>query len=346
MNLLITTQKVDVNDKVLGFFHRWIEEFSRHYESVTVLCLEEGKHMLPENVHVLSLGKEKRRSRFLYVLNFYTYIWRERKHYDAVFIHMNPEYAVLGGFLWKIWRKKIALWYNHRSGSFLIRIAVYFADVVFYTSPFSFIANLPKGKKMGAGIDTKYFKRDPNIKRGKDSVLSLGRISAIKNIDVIIGAFLLLDSREISFKVNIYGEPTERDISYYKRIQKLAHPLVKKGIVTFHRGVAHNDTVHIYNQNEIFINMTPSGSFDKTILEAMACEAVVLTCNKSFKGDISNEMLVNECNKEQLAETLAHFLSVNALKKKVLGAGLRDIVVRKHDLNSLVSEITSIMQYA
>ena len=70
MKLLIITQKVDINDPVLGFFHRWLEEFAKHYEFVTVICLEKGEHRLPENVKVLSLGKEKLKienSKFLFL---------------------------------------------------------------------------------------------------------------------------------------------------------------------------------------------------------------------------------------------------------------------------------------
>ena len=59
MRLLIITQKVDEDDPILGFFRRWIIEFSKHFEAVTVICLEEGKHVLPSNVKILSLEKVK-----------------------------------------------------------------------------------------------------------------------------------------------------------------------------------------------------------------------------------------------------------------------------------------------
>jgi hypothetical protein len=59
MKLLIITQKVDINDPILGFFHRWIEEFAKHCEKITVICLYKGTYNLPNNVKVLSLGKEE-----------------------------------------------------------------------------------------------------------------------------------------------------------------------------------------------------------------------------------------------------------------------------------------------
>src|ERR1700722_5572507 len=109
MKLLILTQKVDINDPILGFFHSWINTLSLRFEKVTVICLEKGQYNLPPNVKVLSLGKEYRRSRFNYVKKFYSYIWSERDEYDAVFVHMNQEYVLLGSLFWKLWNKEVMM---------------------------------------------------------------------------------------------------------------------------------------------------------------------------------------------------------------------------------------------
>ena len=107
MKLLIITQKVDEQDEVLGFMHRWIGEFARRCEAVVVICLEEGTHHLPQNVKVLSLGKEKNPSRIRYILRFWYFIWHERNAYDVVFVHMNQVYVVLGWLAWRVLGKKI-----------------------------------------------------------------------------------------------------------------------------------------------------------------------------------------------------------------------------------------------
>jgi len=62
MKLLIVTQTIDSNDPVLGFFVRWVEEFSKQCEEVTVICLQKGEYELPKNVRVFSLGKESTKS--------------------------------------------------------------------------------------------------------------------------------------------------------------------------------------------------------------------------------------------------------------------------------------------
>jgi hypothetical protein len=138
MKLLILTQKADINDDILGFFHRWIEEFARHCESVIVICLQKGEYDLPENVRVLSLGKERVTryalgvtNKLKYLFNFYKYIWQERNNYDSVFVHMNPIYIVLGGLFWKLWNKKIILWYTHKAFNFKLRVAEKLVDKIF-----------------------------------------------------------------------------------------------------------------------------------------------------------------------------------------------------------------------
>ena len=74
MKLLLVTQKVDEDDEVLGFMHRWIEEFAKHCEKVIVVCLREGSHSLPDNVEVHSLGKEREIPRFLRWIQALRYI--------------------------------------------------------------------------------------------------------------------------------------------------------------------------------------------------------------------------------------------------------------------------------
>ena len=119
MKLLIVTQTVDIKDPVLGFFVRWIEEFAKHVEHIEIICLKEGQYTLPSNVRVHSLGKEKNLPlfvrRILYAVRFKFFVWRLRHDYDAVFVHMNPEYVVLGGLFWRLLGKKISLWYTHKS---------------------------------------------------------------------------------------------------------------------------------------------------------------------------------------------------------------------------------------
>jgi len=346
MKLLICTQKVDVNDSVLGFFHRWVEEFSKYCEKVTVICLYEGKHSLPSNVRIFSLGKEKGGSckTLRYIVMFYRYIWREKNEYDAVFVHMNPEYVVLGGIFWRLWNKRVALWYNHKKGGIRAIIAVIFSHIIFYVSSFAFMARFEKAKQMGAGIDTSQFGRNPSISRREKSILSLGRISPVKNVDIIIQALEVLAADGVSFHASIYGDPTERDKLYYDKIRAFARDLKERGNVVFHKGIPNHQTPEIYNEHEIFINMTPSGSFDKTILEAMASEMVIITCNESFRDILPEKCIVEEDNSTDLAQKLKNLLAESSSHKEEIGKRMRKSVIETHDIRTVVKSISQYLQ--
>ena len=324
MKLLIITQKVDKNDSVLGFFHGWIREFSRKFEKITVICLEKGEVDLPENVKVFSLGKEaarraasqkfikppqlnKRRfngvnkvfkviKRIIYILKFYKYIWREKKNYEIVFAHMNQEYVLFGGLLWKILGKKIFLWRSHPKGSCLTRVAVWFSNKVFYTSPFSYTARFKKGVMMPVGVNCEskvkslsqlnknQFNGTGKVYKGESlKILYLGRVAPVKNIEVIIEAMKILKEKGIKFQLSVVGDALEKDEEYYDELKLKVKSLKLEKEIKFLPGVPNKETLKVYAGYDIFINATETGSMDKTIFEAIFAGLPVITSNKALR---------------------------------------------------------------
>lgn len=356
MKLLILTQKVDINDDVLGFFHGWIKKLAEHFENIIVICLEKGEHNLPANVRVLSLGKESMRiahyerahanicnshywHKICILASFYKYIWQERKNYDSVFVHMNQEYVILGWKFWKLFGKRISLWRNHPKGGLWCRIAVLLSNNVFCTSQFAFVAKCKKTKIMPAGIDTECFKFQVPSFKIKDSILYLGRISPIKNVDILIEALNLLKNKNINFKAKIIGDAPERDRGYYENIKQKTKEYNLENYVDFEKGVSNYKSPEIYKQYEIFVNLTPSGSLDKTIFEAMACGNLVLVSNRSLSGQIDKRLFFKEKDTEDLAAKLEKILFLDASAKENIIKSSRDFVVQKHSLNLLIKKL-------
>lgn len=329
MKLLILTQKIGQNDPGLGFFHRWVEKLAERAELLTVVCLEKRDYDLPANVRVFSLGKESDRARLKYLWNFYRLIWRRRNDYQTVFVHMNPEYVILGGLLWRWLGKKTFFWYNHRQGGVRARLAFLFAQKIFYTSPFSFAARFEKSQLMPVGVDTEKFKpRDLNSRIPR-LILSLGRISPVKRIDLLIEALDLLAAGGTDFSVRIYGAASDRDRPYYERIRR---PF-------FYPSVPPDRTPEIYNQAEIFVNLTPSGSFDKTILEAMACGNLVVAANRSLAEVLPNLFLFEGKDPRELAQCLRTVLLMAEEEKNGYRSRFREYIVKYHDLSLLTDKL-------
>jgi len=320
MKLLIVTQKVDKDDAILGFFHRWIEEFAKHKESIIVICLEKGKHSLPENVEVLSLGKEEGVSRITYIKRFYSYVLGRRKEYDAVFVHMNQIYVILGGLLWRLWRKRVSLWYTHRQVNLSLRIAEKIVHVIFTASEKSFRLKSKKKIVTGHGIDTKLFEPDFSSKEEK-IVLTVGRISETKNnIEMLT---ILKDNPFLKLMV-VGSSVTKKDKVYKSRFLKEIKDMHLEKRVELVGDIPQSVLPEYYNKAQVFINLSDTGSLDKAVLEALSMNVPVYTTNEAF---LNTNFPVFQSMEE-------------ALKSK---ENTRDYILKDHSLKKLISRIVDIL---
>ncbi len=385
MKLLILTQKVDENDDVLGFFVGWLEEFAKHCEKVTVVCLEKGDYDLPENVKVLSLGKEKpsrgkpvsatpdrssRRSetkwsdgrgavggkrsdlwertvtRLRYTFNFYKHSWRERKNYDTVFVHMNPEYVVLGGLFWKLWRKKIALWYAHGSVNLKLRLAEKLTDKIFTSTESGFRLASEKKRVVGQGIDTEKFKPATVGKMDSDvfKIISIGRISPVKDYETLIGATEILAKKGLKLSVDIVGgEGLPNQKSYFSDLKEVVAQKNLSGIVNFIGAVSNKDITRHLQSADLFVNMSHTGSLDKAVLEAMACGLPVLTCNEALKGllgEYEEKLMYPKKDLPALAREIEYIINLGAPEKEKISSSMRNIVAENYRLGDLIKKLS------
>lgn len=342
MKLLIITQKVDKNDDILGFFHQWLFEFAKHTELLTVICLEKGDYNLPKNTRVFSLGKEEGKGRFVYLARFFKYIRSLHREYDAVFVHMNPIYTVLGGCFWKVRGKKIALWYTHKRVDLKLRIAEKFSDIIFTASKESFRLPSKKVVVTGHGIDIEKFK--PTLKEKhtdkKLRIITVGRIAPVKNLHIVIDAAKILKEKGIDFQIKIAGKPaTKSDEKYFKTLKDTVRTAGLGKEVSFIGSVPYSKIQNFYQEGDIFVNLSETGSLDKAVLEAMASGTPVLTSNEAFFNMLPNEYLLRRLTSEHLAEK---FLSHT--QKHLNRVSLRTVVVQNHTLPSVVEKIVQLLK--
>jgi len=267
MKLLICTQTVDTGDSDLGFFVRWIEEFAKHCEKVTVICLREGKHSLPANVRVYSLTSKNKFPRAFQLIRSAVAL---RKEYTSVFVHMNPEYIVVAGMLWRLMNKRIVLWYTHKSVNLKLRVAAFLTDVIFTASKESFRLKSKKVRVMGHGIDTDFFTPDPSIARG-DWWLTAGRLNKSKRHDIAIHM-----AARAGKELHIIGAGPE-----LSNLETLTRKLGVRA--TFLGGLSHMQVRDEFHRADRFLHTSETGSLDKMILEAVACGCPVVTSDTALK---------------------------------------------------------------
>lgn len=331
MKLLITTQMVDQEDPVLGFFHGWLLEFAKHFERIDVICLKEGTHALPAHVFVHSLGKEEGVNYVRYVYRLFMYAWCLRAHYEVVFSHMNPHYMVLAGWLWALLGKRMYFWRNHARMNVMTRIAARFARRVFYTSPHACTRVFPHAVQMPVGIDTQFF-TPQRIESVPDSVLFLGRLSPVKRTEVYIAAAALLPE----YIFDIYGDVPNGDHAYRNTLEASATPNVH-----FCGGIVHYETPEVYARHSLYVNLTPEGSMDKTVLEAAACGTLVLVTNTSFQGYLPGECLLSDARPEAIAERITLLSARTPEERRVYARTLRESVIEHHSLQKLAQTLAT-----
>jgi glycosyltransferase involved in cell wall biosynthesis len=343
MKLLVVTQTVNIEDLVLGFFHEWIRALASSYESIEVICLYEGKHHLPENVHVHSLGKEDGRvSFFTYAIRFKKLAWKLRRNYDAVFAHMNQEYILIAGPLWKLLGKRIYMWRNHYNGSWVTDVAAAFCTKVFCTSAHSYTANYKNTVLMPVGIDTESFSTASLSSRTPHSILFLARMAPSKRVEVFIDALALVKEKGIPFAASLYGSPLPADEAYYVSLKERAVKLGLGDAVTFHPGVSKANTPVIYSAYEIFVNCSRSGMFDKTLFEAAACGCLVIASSEDFKLLAGDEAYFDG-TPDALAERLETMLSMSAEAKEQRTQNLQN-VAQDQSIQKLTARLVEAMR--
>lgn len=341
MKLLFFTQALDTNDPILSVYVSWVAEFAEHFEFITVICLKRGLYNLPGNVRVLSLGKEENIGRLRYIWRFYKYIFREK--YDSVFVHMNQEYILLGGLFWRLTGKRIYMWRNHHAGDFLTDIAAAFCTKVFCTSRFSYTSKYKKTTLMPVGVNTDIFSRLPKIPKIWRSILFLARIAPVKKPHVLIEALRILRSKEVEFEANIYGDPLPKDEKYYAELKEKVKEYGLLDHVAFRPGVPNVKTPEIYNSHEIFVNLSSSGMYDKTIFEAMASETLTLATNKNLEELVPAMFIANEDDPENIALKLEKLLLLSSEEKADWGEELRRIAVGHHSLRELGNKLSGLV---
>lgn len=335
MKLLVVTQTVDTEDPALGFFVRWIDEFSKRVERVEVICLKEGMHNLSRNVHIHSLGKERGvTGRTTYALHFLLLVWRLRHEYDVVFVHMNPEYVVLAGVPWRCMGKRVAMWYTHTRVNLKLRIATMLSHKVLTASKESFRLPNKKVRVLGHGIDLALFgsherKYMPDIR-----IISISRLSPTKGILEMFDVLDVLWARKIPFSFTLVGAPaTSGDRTYARDVSGRIAAAPYHAHVVFLGGIPYKQLPALLARSNVALNLSATGSMDKAVLEAMAARVVPVTSNNAYRTLLAPDgLFVADATADRLADAVMR-------AKDVSPEPYRMYVEQQHALPALVSAI-------
>jgi len=344
MRLLIITRKVDLKDaSPAAPTYHLVEKIGKSLEKLYVITWQESdRGDLPENIEIISLSGNK----WLKIFAIQIKLIKILPKVNGVFCHQNPEYTILAAPLAKLFRKKIITWYTHGSVSLRLKLVNWLTDKILTASEKSCrLENRKKIEVTGHGIDIDYFneQRTTNNEQKNFVILSIGRISLSKDYETLIEAvnILVKKNKTDNLKVQIIGGPAlKKDKKYFDNLKQLVKDKDLGGYIKFLGPVPHSQILPYYQDCDLFINLSQTGSIDKAVLEAMACQTLVLTSNDAFIDVLKDKRLMFENkNPQDLGKKIIDLMNLSQQEKEEIGQQLREIVVKNHNLDSLVDKI-------
>ena len=287
MNLLLFNLKTDADDGVLGFTTDWVNAFAREYDHVFVITMEAGRVVVADNVTVYSVGKEKGYSESRRLFEFYRILFRvlRRNSIGACFAHMMPLFALMAWPLLKLRGIPTVLWYAHKSVTPVLRLAHIVVDRVVTANPEGFRIPSRKVSFIGHGISVDKFSVMGRPPAGIFTLISVGRISAIKNVDIILSGFAEALKRAGPGSMRLIlvgGTSTPADEAYLLELRGLVKSLGIAEAVTFTGSVPHDQVAVWLSRADLGISLSVTQSFDKAILETMAMGIPLVVYNEAF----------------------------------------------------------------
>jgi glycosyltransferase involved in cell wall biosynthesis len=354
MRLLLFNLATDSADPVLGFATRWIQALATRVECVQVLTMRAGSFVLPANVHVFSAGKERGYSELRRVIEFYRHLvrvlWTER--IDACFSHMIPVFTVLAAPILKLRKIPLVTWYAHRQVTTTLKLAHQWSDRMVSINAHSYPCGHDKFVPLGHGIDTDLFssaEHDSMEFLEPPLILSVGRLSPVKDQATLIKAISLVRQRGYAVRCALVGAAPEHDYLYARELRKMVERYGLTRVIEFVGSVSPQEQVVQWYRRCIAHVNCGQGAVDKAVLEAMACGRPSLSSNSGCQDTMGQwaELLSFQAgNAVDLAEKLIAVLSLSSVERKALGGYLRMQAVQMHNVERLTDKLLEVLREA
>lgn len=352
MRLLWFNLATDTDDPVLAFTSSWIRAVASQVEFIHVITMRAGHVEAPNNVRVYSVGKERGFSNARRAIEFYRTLWNilRTDHVQACFSHMIPVFTVMAAPILHAAGIPIVTWFAHRRRTTMLKAA----HLVSGRMATSFRAAYPYGGDkvivLGQGIDTSLFAPRPVEREANPPViLSAGRLAPVKNLRTFLHAAAHL--RELwphPFHAVVLGSPaTHLDRPYANALLAERDAIGLREVIQFEPAVRHEALPIWYRRSAVHVNLTDTGSGDKTALEAMACGRPCIVTNEGFEetlGKHGSLLLARSNDPNDIARRLHSLLSGSARQRAEIGAYLRAQVERDHSLAALAGKLVQVLE--
>jgi glycosyltransferase involved in cell wall biosynthesis len=349
MRLLLFNLVTDADDPIFGFTTRWICALAKRVEFLHVITMRMGRVDVPGNVRVYSVGKEKGYSEPRRAIEFYRVLFRilREDRIDACFSHMITIFTILAAPVLRPRSVPVVTWYAHRQVTPTLKLAHHFSDRVISSDETSYPYDRSKLTVVGQGIDTELFSPGNAPIDNPPLLLSVGRISPIKGLTMLLEAIHLLRQHGHTLHCALVGSSPDQCDAYAEEVRHKVQALNLENSVQFVGPIAHHQLTQWYRRAFAHVNCSPSDhSLDKAALEAMACGKPSLSSTLGFRetmGKWADRLVFQHGNPEDLGKKIEGLLRLTDAGRQAIGVSLRESVVKGHDLEQLADRVVALL---
>jgi glycosyltransferase involved in cell wall biosynthesis len=347
VRLLLITFEIDAASPVLAWQAGVAAELAKHCDQIVVVTHRIGVFQRPDNADVYCFPAFLQRAPWRWLGSRYltnVFIWKlwKRHRFDGVFIHMNMEWAYRLYPTFRLLGVPVVLWYAHGSVSYRLRLAHLCVRRVLTSTPEGFRLPSHKVRVIGQGVDTKTFSLQvPEAPQG--DIVTVSRLSRRKRIELVIEALTALVEMQPDepFRLRIIGSAlTEADRSYEESLKELVRVKGLSGLVDFTGHVPSTEIPRHYRSAFVHVNVSQTGSMDKTVLESMACGCPVLTSNEALFELLRPrpEWILTDVSPRAIATRV---LDVYRRRRSEDREAVRRLVTGRHDLTTYARRIVA-----
>lgn len=345
MRVLIINYELDETSAVLAWQARVVKELAQQCEFVAVLTERVGRFEPPSNMHVQVLDPHPfglpRRFGLALLLNRQVRGICRCYHIDACFIHMAADWAYFLCPTFWLLRIPVLMWYAHGTVTFRLRLAHACVTRVVTSTPEGFRLPSRKVHVIGQGIDTDLFQPPSAYTEPRRDVITISRVSRRKRIDLLLSVMeqMRRTPNAPDLRLRIVGPLlTADDLAYDAELRRRLWSLGLQDCVEFTGFVPQEHTPAFYRSAFLHINVSRTGSIDKTVLEALACGCPVLTSNEAFRGILAQypEFVIDDGRPEAIA---AQILALYTRRDQYRADELRALIVGKHDVHAYCQKV-------
>ena len=347
MRLLIINFAMDQGSPVLAWQHTVACRLASECEQVVVVTEHIGVCDTPSNLMVCLVPKCFQRIplrwfKAKWLMLVYLFVLCRRKKFDVCFIHMAHEWSYRYFPVLKYFQVPILLWYAHGSVTNRLLLSLACVDRVVTSTPEGFRIRSPKVRVIGQAIDTELFCLR-NYHEPSATMIYVGRISKRKRVDLIIDAVAVLVEQfpDIAWRLRLVGTVHNvQDKEYQVALQARAAKFGIGDQVEFIGPKPQWELPALYDSVFAHINLSDTGSMDKTVMESLAVGCPVLTSNEAivpiFGGDL--RFIVSDIAPRYVAKKIYDLFRA---QQGIDPTQLRSKVVGTHDLAQYIRAIIS-----